>query len=339
VNLLYEGSEKNLSMELAMKTKKQKPAQYEWGPFPFEGGTQIFDIRYDPVFKAVFTKDTPTSRSALSDLISTLIDRVVTVERITANEPPINDLRQKYIRFDISCKTKEGEFVNVEMSFNPKPNELARLEYYTTIFFSGQDIHGNDKNYDDLKETYQIAIIAKEKFFTDKHLIHDFSYSDLKTRVSLGGKTRIITVELVKTRPIAEKPIEEMTDSELWAIFFQYLTDEEKRAKIVEIRNRKEGIAMAVKTMMGFTQSEIEHIRKMSELKAELDYQDGMVTAKRKGHKEGLEKGLAEGLAEGLVKGRNEEKLENARKMKIMGFLTEQIQAVTGLSVETIEQL
>jgi len=84
---------------------------------------------------------------------------------------------------------------------------------------------------------------------------------------------------------------------------------------------------MAVKTMAGFTQNEIEHIRKMGELKAELDYQSGMTNAKREGHKEGVEKG------------RNEANLENARKMKTMGFLTEQIQAVTGLSEEIIAQI
>jgi len=302
-----------------MKTKKQNHTQYEWGPFTFEDGTQIFDIRYDTVFKAVFTKDSSTSRKALSDLISTLIGRIVVVETITANEPPINDLRQKYIRFDVACRTKGGELVDVEMSFNPKRNELARLEYYTTILFSGQDMHGIDKNYGDLKETYQIAIIAKEKFFSDKHLIHDFTYSDLKTRVSFGGKTRIITVELEKTRPIAEKPIEEMTNPELWAVFFQYLTDEEKRTKIIEIINRKEGIAMAVKTMTGFTQSEIERLRKISELKAELDYQDGMVTAKREG--------------------RQEEKLDIARNLKGMGLSVSQIAKGTGLSEEIINKL
>jgi len=65
------------------------------------------------------------------------------------------------------------------------------------------------------------------------------------TRVSLKGKTRIITVELVKTKPIANKPVEEMTDAELWAVFFQYLTDIKKRSKINEIINHEEGIAMA----------------------------------------------------------------------------------------------
>ena len=38
-------------------------------------------------------------------------------------------------------------------------------------------------------------------------------------------------------------------------------------------------------------------------------------------------------------RGRNEANLDIAQKMKAMGFLTEQIQAVTGLPIETITHL
>jgi len=79
-----------------MKTNKENPPQNEWGPFPFEDGQRILDIRYDVVFKAVFTKDTTESRAALSDLISALIGRTIMVETITNNEPPVDDLRQRY---------------------------------------------------------------------------------------------------------------------------------------------------------------------------------------------------------------------------------------------------
>jgi len=54
-------------------------------------------------------------------------------------------------------------------------------------------------------------------------------------------------------------------------------------------------------------------------IKSELDYQSRMVDAERKGRKEAS--------------------LDIARKMKTMGFSVEQIQAVTGLSAETITQL
>ena len=221
-----------------METNNQKLARYEWGPFSLGNGINVLDIRYDPVFKAVFTKDTKESRGALSALISALIGRNVKVEAIIANEPPVDDLRQRYLRFDVACKTEQGEFVNVEMSFNPKEDETVRLEYHVAKLYVGQDIHGEDKKYNNLKETYQIAIIAKKKFFEDEELIHDFIYYDPKTRVSLGGKTRIITVELVKTKPIVEKPVEEMKNTEHWAVFFEYLTNVAKRAKINDIIKR-----------------------------------------------------------------------------------------------------
>jgi len=301
-----------------MKTYKKNPPLNEWGPFSFGDGLRILDIRYDPVFKGVFTKDTAKSRGALSSLISALIGRTVTVETIIANEPPVDDLRQRHLRFDVACKTAKGEPVNVEMCFNPKAHERVRLEYHAAKLFTGQDIHGQDKSYDDLRETYQIAILAKRKFFSDKNFAHTFLYYDPDNRVSLGGRTRIITVELVKTEPVVDKPIEEMSNAELWAVFFEYLTDEEKRDKIMEIINREEGIAMAVETLVNITQDEIEYARMTSQIIGELDYQTDMVNARREGHAEG----------------RVETSLEIARKMKEMGFLPEQIQAVTGLSTE-----
>jgi len=301
-----------------MKTQIENPAQYEWGPFPF-GDRAILDIRYDPVFKAVFTKETTESRFALSGLISALIGRTVTVEAIIANEPPIDDTRQRYLRFDVACKTEKGELVNVEMSFNPNASEPIRLEYHAARLFVGQGLHGQDKTYDNLKETYQIAILAKERFFPDENFVHNFLYYDPDNCVSLGGRTRIITVELVKTGPVADKPIEEMTNAERWAVFFQYLTDEEKRSKIIEIINQEEGIAMALDTLVNITQDEVEYARMSTLIKSELDYQSGMVGATRKG--------------------RNEASLDIARNFKKMGLPISQIAEGTGLPIETITQL
>jgi len=306
-----------------MVSSNQNPTQYEWGPFLFGDWERILDIRYDPVFKAVFTKDTSTSRGALSRLISALIRRTVVVETIIANEPPIDDTRQRYLRFDVACKTKKGELVNVEMSYNPIANELVRLEYHVSRLFAGQDLHGKDKKYDDLKETYQIAILANEKFFNDENFVHNFTYCDLDNRISLGGRTKIITVELVKTEPVAGKPVEEMTNAELWAVFFQYLTDPEKRDKIIEIINREEGIAMAVDTLINITKDEIEFARMTTLIKSELDWRSRIGDAENKGRSEG----------------RNEANLENARKMKADNMPVSQICKYTGLSAETITQL
>ena len=302
-----------------MQTKGQNPPQNEWGPYPFGDGQRVLDIRYDEVFKSVFTRDNETSRGALSRLISALIGHIVTVETIVANESAIDDTRHRRLRFDIACKTGKGELVNVEMAFNPKAHEPVRLEYHAARLFLRQDIHGKDKTYNDLKETYQIAILAKEKFFPDENFAHNFIYYDPDNRVSLGGRTRIITVELVKTEPVICKLVEEMSNAELWAVFFQYLTDEEKRGKIIEIIKREEGIAMAVNTLINITQDEIEYERMSNLIKSQLDYQSDMVEAERKGRAEGM--------------------LEVARKMKSVGRPLSEIMEFTGLPAETIEQV
>ena len=96
----------------------------------FDEEDDLIDIRYDNVFKAVFTKDNPSSRGALSRLISALINREISVSAISANEPPVDNLRDRQIRFDICCKTENGELINVEMSLNPKPFEPVRLEFH-----------------------------------------------------------------------------------------------------------------------------------------------------------------------------------------------------------------
>jgi len=306
-----------------MKTNNQNPAQYELKPFPFEDGKRILDIRNDQVFKAVFTKGTFESRAALSNLISALIGRIVDVETIVANEPATGFLGQKKIRYDISCISKSGEPIDVEMSFHPIDDELNRIEYFASRLFVGQDIEGIEKTYSDLKETYQISILAQKLFFHDKYLTHTFQFYDPQAQVSLDGKQRIITLELEKADAFIGKPVEEMTNAELWAAYFQYLTNEAKREKIKEIISREEGIAMATNTLYQVSAEYEAYCLQTSLMKGELDWRSGMKDAKN----------------EGIREGRNEANLENARKMKTMGFLPEQIQAVTGLSPETIAQL
>jgi predicted transposase/invertase (TIGR01784 family) len=62
-------------------------------------------------------------------------------------------------------------------------------------------------------------------------------------------------------------------------------------------------------------------------LKSELDYQSGMVDARRKG------------LAEGIQEGHAEKALEIARKMKNAGRPLSEIAEFTGLDIGTLEQL
>jgi len=247
------------------------------------------DIRRDNVFKAVFTKDTPESTGALSKLVSALISRGVTIVSILVNEPPIENLKDRQIRFDINCKAENGELINVEMCLNPDVFEPIRLEFYTAKLFGGQDLRGSNSNYKDLKQTYQIAILANIKFFTDDEYFHTFLYYDPIRRVSFKGRTKIITLELSKLDEIIEKPINDMTISERWAVFFEYLTAKDKRDIINKIVEQDEGIAMASQVLMSVSKDENERARLLSEYKYQMDMQSKLVTAKRERDKEILE--------------------------------------------------
>jgi predicted transposase/invertase (TIGR01784 family) len=289
----------------------------------FSDTDELLDIRYDNVFKAVFTRNTPASKGALSDLISSFIGKKVTVASITANEPPIDDIRDRSVRFDISCKTQSGELVNIEMSLNPDSRELVRFEHYACKLFTRQDVRGVEKDYADLKEAYQIAILDKELYFNDEALIHTFRYYDPLHAVSLEGKSRIITVELAKAERVMEKPVDEIAGNEAWAAFFRYLTDRDKRAKINEILQREEGIAMASEVLIEITRDDIEWARQLSEEKRILDYQSDMASAKRKGRQEGQQ----------------QKALEVARNALAAGASMEIVKKITGLDMETIKSM
>ncbi|MHC6204363.1 PD-(D/E)XK nuclease family transposase [Breznakiellaceae bacterium SP9] len=85
----------------------------------FTEDDDLIDICYDNVFKAVFTKGTPESRGALNKLLEALLGRKVEVITITANEPPVDDTRERQIRFDIQCRFETTELANIEMTLTP----------------------------------------------------------------------------------------------------------------------------------------------------------------------------------------------------------------------------
>ena len=217
------------------------------------------------------------------------------------------------------------------MSMNPDRFEPVRLEYYNSKMFSGQNIRGSGKAYRDLKAAYQIAFLVNRRCFKDKTFLHKFEYYDPAAGITLGGRTRIITVELSKLQALENKAAAEMTSAERWAYYFRYLTDKDKRDKMNEVLKHEEGIAMASQVLIKISRDEIERARLLSEYKYEVDTQSKVVDAKREGRRKGRR--------EGRQKGRRETILENTRNALQMGLSMRQIEQITGIPADKLLKL
>jgi hypothetical protein len=79
-------------------------------------------------------------------------------------------------------------------------------------------------------------------------LIFHFHYYDPEQRVSLGGLTSIVTLELNKLGGIVEKPISAMSSLERWPVFIKYYTDEGRQGLLEGILREEEAIAMAAQS-------------------------------------------------------------------------------------------
>ncbi|MDR2489875.1 MAG: Rpn family recombination-promoting nuclease/putative transposase [Spirochaetaceae bacterium] len=97
---------------------------------PLDNLYKIVNPCFDPVFKSIFTRDEPESKQALRGLVSAILQKDLQVADVTINEPPVNGIGDKQIRYDLSCVLDDGEKANVEMTLWPKVHEVNKMEYF-----------------------------------------------------------------------------------------------------------------------------------------------------------------------------------------------------------------
>ena len=89
----------------------------------FSKDEDVVDIYQDEVFNAVLTKGTHYSRKTRNLFLSVFLGQPLKVTTISANEPPINDLQDRKIRYDINLRFESGERANLKMTKDPDPTE------------------------------------------------------------------------------------------------------------------------------------------------------------------------------------------------------------------------
>jgi predicted transposase/invertase (TIGR01784 family) len=131
--------------------------------------------------------------------------------------------------------------------------------------------------------------------------------------------------ETLKTLPTEQK----------WCIYFKYRVKEGMELLIDELRHEEEGIMRADRALRKIERDQEKRARRIFWDNQRLVYNSDMDAAKEKGHMEGLQEGRMEGRQEGRM-ARQE---EIARNALAEGLSIEFVQKITGLDLDTINNL
>ena len=135
----------------------------------------------------------------------------------------------------------------------------------------------------------------------------------------LSDAIHVVYVELSKLQEIMKKSVDDMTDLEKWAVFFQYASEPTYRETVNEVIASKEVLQMAGSRLMSISQDERERAVFRSRRMYQTDLQSDLATAEDRGRRQGI--------------------LTIAKNLLAMDMPHDQIVAATGLTLEELESI
>jgi predicted transposase/invertase (TIGR01784 family) len=279
--------------------------------------------KLDVIFKILFSKNLDLLHELLSALLGLPME---SIRDIVIKNPDLlpEDVGGKFARLDIVMDV-DGRTINVEMQCYRDPDYLDRSLFNWAKLFSGGLESG--EGYGALKDTICINILSK-KLFDCKGYHSRFNVMETTRHEVLSDKLDIHFFELTKIA----KTIDKDDRMQLWLQLINAETEEEFD---MLTQTGVEPIKKAVYTL--YQMSEDERIRELARVREKALHDEAtlLATARR----EGLERGIAEGMEKGIAEGRTESLTEVARNALKMGFKTDEIVRLTGLTREELERL
>jgi len=264
-------------------------------------GADILPPSDDRVFKLILTNQ--EAKPVLIDLISSIIKRPVVDVEVRNNEIPPNDTQEKAERLDVNCRIDNGSQIDLEMqasriqeeSDGKHQNLKGKSIYYLCDLHSSQPSKGV-RRYDRLARTYQVTFCSYTVFPDRTQYVNSFSLRHDEDNELLSDAIQVVYVELSKLQEIMEKSVDDMTDLEKWAVFFQYASEPTYRETVNEVIASKEVLQMAGNLLMSISQDERERAVFRSRRMYQTDLQSNLATAEDRGERRGRVEGRAEGM-------------------------------------------
>ena len=281
------------------------------------------DPKNDFIFQLLFGKQ--DNKDILIDLLNAILnregqDRITDIESVENKKLDAERIMDKTCVLDVKAKGKDGTIYNIEMQLTDKKNMGLRTAYYWAKMFVEQ-LKSGDK-YQDLKKTITINILnydifpKVERFHTTFHIRED------EQGFILTDRLEIHFIELDKFRSLKDE--RKITDSlHQWLMFL-----DEKDEEILEVLKMSNPAIDRAEKILEWLSADEETLVTYRLREQSLHEQASMIADAR-------EEGIKEGIKEGEIKG----KIVTAKAALMKGIEINLVAEITGLPLETIQQL
>ena len=291
-------------------------------------------IRFDWAMKRLLRNK--ANFAVLEGFLTTLLRDRIKIQKLLESESNQEEEFDKYNRVDLLAEDSKGTLLLIEIQNNNEYAYFQRMLFGTSKLVTEYINRG--EGYDKVRKVYSINIVyfslghGKDIVYHGKTEFRGIHQNDILELSPFQRQTfKVDTVSqlypeyyILKVNDfnqVAQTPLEE------W-IYYLNTGEIPDQAQAPGLNAARERL-------------KLDRMSK-DELKAYYRHLDNIVILRdniNTERAEGRAEGRAKGRAEGLEAGRQEERRQNAIRMKAKGFPTQDIADITGLSPEEIDRL
>lgn len=299
-------------------------------------------IRFDWAMKRLLRNK--ANFGVLEGFLTTLLKEKITIQKLLESESNQEDEFDKYNRVDMLAENSHGELFLIEVQNNSEYACFQRMLLGASKLVTEYINRG--EGYDNVRKVYSINIVyfslghGKDVVYHGKTEFRGIHEGDLLELTPFQRQTfnvdhvsqlypEYYILKVNDFNRVAKSPLEE------WMYYLNTgdIPDSATAPGLGQAREQLKLTRMSKEELDAY----YRHLDNIVILR------DNIRTERAEGLAEGLakgrEEGLAEGREEGLAKGRTEERIENARKMKMRGLDDSMISDITGLTIEEISKI
>lgn len=290
---------------------------------------KIFPATNDVVFKKIFGD--MNNKEVIKGFLSSILNIPKEEYELLKIESPFLNISDsatdKIGILDVKLSTKNKKIIDIEIQVARMKHMRERVLYYLSKMTLDQI--GAGENYDKIQKVISIIIAADHILIKENNNQHNrYLLCDKETGSTFTDKMEVNTLDLMK------KADPKTSDPNItkWVDFFNAKTEEE----LEMIHNMPDSaVKQAAKIVLEVNQDKEVRIKAEQRENALRVYNTEIEASKQSGIKEGIK----QGIQQGMEKGKQSEKIEIAKSAIKMGLSNGQIQILTGLTSEEINNL